>query len=65
MGMTEEVEKMEDRYLFKAKRLDNHDPDFVYEVGKIVTAPNFWENRWEECAPGIRFFINRQEAVEY
>lgn len=43
----------------------NHDPDFVYEVGKIVTAPNFWENRWEECAPGIRFFINRQEAVEY
>lgn len=23
MGMTEEVEKMEDRYLFKAKRLDN------------------------------------------
>ena len=39
--------------------------DFVYEVGRIITAPNFCEDRWEECAPGIHFFINRQEAVEY
>ena len=43
----------------------SHDPDFVYNVGEIVTAPNFCEDRWEECAPGIHFFINRQEAVEY
>ena len=43
----------------------NHDPDFVYTVGEIITEPNFCENRWEECAPGIHFFINRQEAVEY
>ena len=43
----------------------NYDPDFVYNVGEIVTAPNFCEDRWEECEPGIHFFINRQEAVEY
>ena len=43
----------------------SYDPDFVYEVGKTVTAPNFCEDRWEECAPGIHFFINRQEAVQY
>ena len=43
----------------------SHDSDFVYEVGEIVTEPNFCEDRWEECAPGIHFFINRQEAVEY
>ena len=43
----------------------NYDPDFVYKVGEIVTAPNFCEDRWEECAPGIHFFINRQEAVQY
>ena len=43
----------------------NYDPDFVYNVGEIVTEPNFCEDRWEECAPGIHFFINRQEAVEY
>ena len=43
----------------------SYDPDFVYKVGEIVTAPNFCEDRWEECAPGIHFFINRQEAVQY
>lgn len=43
----------------------NYDPRFEYKVGEIVTEPNFCEDRWEECAPGIHFFINRQEAVEY
>ena len=43
----------------------NYDPQFEYRVGEIVTEPNFCEDRWEECAPGIHFFINRQEAVEY
>lgn len=43
----------------------SHDTRFEYRVGEIVTAPNFCEDRWEECAPGIHFFINRQEAVEY
>lgn len=43
----------------------SYDSDFVYKVGENVTAPNFCEDRWEECAPGIHFFINRQEAVEY
>ena len=43
----------------------SYDSQFEYIVGEIVTAPNFCEDRWEECAPGIHFFINRQEAVEY
>ncbi len=40
--------------------------NFMYHVGAIVepTVP-FEENRWEECAPGIHFFINRREAIEY
>ena len=38
---------------------------FVYEIGKTVTEPNFCEDRFRECAPGIHFFINRQEAVDY
>ena len=38
---------------------------FVYAVGEIVEEPNFCEDRWNECAEGIHFFINRQEAVEY
>ena len=42
-----------------------HDKDFAYEVGKVVEATDFDENRFNECAPGIHFFINRQEAVKY
>ena len=43
----------------------NYDSRFEYRVGEIVTEPNFCEDRWKECAQGIHFFINRQEAVEY
>lgn len=42
-----------------------YDPRFVYTVGKIVEESEFCEDRWRECAKGIHFFINRQEAVEY
>ena len=41
------------------------DPDFVYTVGKTVEVPDFDTNRWNECAPGIHFFISRQEAVDF
>lgn len=43
----------------------NFDHTFKYKVGEIITVDNFCENRWKECAPGIHFFINRQEAVNY
>ena len=42
-----------------------YNPSFVYRVGKIVEVPDFDDNRWNECAPGIHFFIDRQDAVEY
>ena len=38
---------------------------FTYEVGKTVEVQDFDTNRWEECAKGIHFFINRQEAINY
>lgn len=41
------------------------DENFIYEVGKIVTVLDFDENRFIECARGIHFFINRQEAIDY
>ena len=43
----------------------NYDSMFVYEVGKVVSVDNFDPNRWHECAPGIHFFITRNEAVNY
>lgn len=43
----------------------NYDKTFYYTVGKIAQVDNFCEDRFSECAPGIHFFITRQEAVEY
>ena len=40
-------------------------PGFVYTVGEIVKEQNFCEDRFQECAPGIHFFITREEAVKY
>ena len=39
--------------------------EFVYRVGEIAEAPDFDENRWDECTAGIHFFITRGEAVKY
>ena len=47
------------------KAVSKHDRNFVYEVGKTVYVEDFEEDRWIECAPGIHFFINFQEAVDY
>ena len=43
----------------------NYDSSFVYRIGETVEVPDFDDDRWNECAPGIHFFITRQEAVEY
>ena len=43
----------------------SHDANFIYRVGETVEVPDFDENRWNECAAGIHFFITRDEAVKY
>ena len=40
------------------------DESFVYTVGEVVES-DFCMDRFVECAAGIHFFINRQEAVQY
>ena len=47
------------------KVASGYDSNFVYEVGKTVSVDNFCDDRWQECSPGIHFFINRQEAVNF
>ena len=42
-----------------------YDSTFSYTIGEMVVVNNFCEDRFQECAPGIHFFINRQEAVNY
>ena len=42
-----------------------YDPEFIYKVGEIVSVDNFDDDRFNECAPGIHFFINKEEAIMY
>ena len=45
--------------------VSNYHASFEYKAGERVTAHVFEENRWNECAGGIHFFITRKEAEEY
>lgn len=42
----------------------SYDPDFTYQKGETVHVEDFDTNRWDECAPGIHFFITRIEAMD-
>ena len=43
----------------------NYSKEFVYRVGEIAEVSDFDDDRWNECAAGIHFFITRDEAVTY
>ncbi|MBL3897901.1 pentapeptide repeat-containing protein [Bifidobacterium longum] len=43
----------------------SYNPDFTYKKGETIHVEDFDTNRWNECAPGIHFFITRIEATEY
>ena len=43
----------------------DYDINFIYKVGEIVKVDNFDENRWYECASGIHFFMNKENAIQY
>ena len=47
------------------KIASDFDHCFIYRIGEIVEVLDFDDNRWHECAPGIHFFMDRQDAVEY
>lgn len=48
------------------KTFSKHDSSFFYEKGMTVrpTKP-FDEDRWNECASGIHFFLTHEEAEAY
>ena len=44
----------------------SYDRSIVYRKGETVRPANGWgEDRWDECAPGIHFFLTREEAEAY
>jgi hypothetical protein len=52
--------------VLEGKGVSQRDWTFTYKVGETVrpTEP-FCDDRWEECAPGIHFFLTRAEAEVY
>jgi hypothetical protein len=42
-----------------------HDPEFEYAVGQTVTPHSYSDDIRVECAPGIHFFLTRDEAERY
>lgn len=61
-----EIQKLESeiktRYKVAYSMFDNR---FKYEVGKTVEVPEFCKARFLECAPGLHFFMEREEAVKF
>lgn len=45
--------------------VSDYDRSFIYTKSKEVSVPNFDENRWHQCAPGIHFFMSEKEALVY
>jgi hypothetical protein len=45
--------------------ISKHDSNFIYEIGREVFVNDFDNDRWNECAPGIHFFITKEEAENY
>ena len=35
------------------------------KVGETVEVSDFDKDKWEECAPGIHFFMCQMDAVNY
>ena len=43
----------------------DYDPEFIYEVGRLVSVDDFDDDRWNECSTGIHFFMNKENALNY
>lgn len=59
------IENMDGSSSEKIEVKSNYKPSFIYRVGETVEVKDFDEYRFNECAPGIHFFINRDDAVFY
>lgn len=44
------------------KAFSNYDPEYVYYKGQVAYPDAFDDNRWNECASGIHFFMTLEEA---
>jgi hypothetical protein len=59
-----------EHYTFDGKKTKKnftsiHNEEFIYRVGKKIVPDEWCEDRWQECASGVHFFITRYEAENY
>lgn len=45
--------------------VSTHDGKTEYRVGQRVTCDAWCEDRWQECAGGVHFFLTEEEASAY
>ena len=45
--------------------ISGFDNYFVYRIGETVNVSDYCDDRWQECAAGIYFYITREEAVRH
>ena len=48
-----------------SEAISNHDGETTYRAGETVACDEWCEDRWQECAGGIHFFITKIEAENY
>ena len=59
------IENIDGTHAGVSEVCSDYDENFIYRVGETVTVDDFDDNRFNECAPGIHFFMNRYSAVVY
>ncbi len=45
--------------------ISKHDSSVTYKAGETVICHKWCDDRWQECAGGMHFFITREEAEAY
>lgn len=60
-----EIIKTEETQEETTKVASSYDNNFIYTLGEWVEVPDFDDDRWNECAAGIHFFMQRQVALHY
>ena len=60
-----ELTNLNDKRKKVTEAVSEHDGKTTYKVGETVTCHEWNEDRWEECAGGIHFFITELEAINY
>ena len=55
------IETQDGAPAFVTEVCSEYDKNFIYRVGETVVVDDFDDNRFNECAPGIHFYMDRRQ----